>query len=141
MRKCPKCKLNYIKNDVDSLCSVCMDASYSNAGRKTDDNKSEMERNILPKLRSLSPRVVELFTNKKESFDIFKLRIPLLVRCRELGKDCCKKEVIVDNSRVYRYYIEPYNINGVKYHICSQWWNFGAEESKLILQLFKNIDV
>ena len=138
MKKCPKCELNYIKDDTDELCSVCREQKPKNT-TTTDNNKSEMEKHLLPILQRLPQSSLDELTEKELSFQLFKLRIPLLVKCDNLGKDHCKEEVKVGNSDVYRYYIDPYDINGIKYHICSQWAYSETEQSKLILNLCKEI--
>ena len=139
MKLCPKCELNYILNDTDEYCSVCESQKPSN-NKLTDNNKSEMEKNLLPILNKLPQESLDKLTKKDLSFEIFKLRIPLLVKCNNLGKDHCKKEIQLGNSEVYRYYINPYDINGTKYHICSQWAQSATEQSKAILNLMKYIN-
>lgn len=104
-----------------------------------DDNKSKVEKYLLPILRDFPEAGLELLTTKKASLEFLHLRLPLLIKCSGGGREECKKEIIVDNSTVYRYYIEPYDINGTKYHICSQWWSGCGNNSKVMLELLKEL--
>lgn len=141
MKKCPICELNYVDDEQES-CKICNSQSNTNlSGKKVDSNKAEVEKYLLPFLRSLQQKELDLFLQKEKSFELFKLRLPLLIRCKNIDKEHCKKETIVDNSTTSRYYVTPYYINGNYYHICSQWWNFGTEYSKAILQLLKNVNI
>ena len=139
-KKCPTddC-LNYM-DDKQDLCDVCKERTTGHTDKiRIDDNKSKVERDLLPILRSFSVAGIQSLTTKKESFDLLGLRLPLLVECRGFGGDACKKEIITDVSKVYRYYVQPYDINGKKYHICSQWWSAAGNNSKDILKLLKEI--
>jgi len=60
------------------------------------------------------------------------------VKCAENGKDACRRE-IRDSAGHARYYVEPYDINGVKYHICSQWWSSGGDISKDMLKMLAEL--
>ena len=137
-KKCPQCELNYIKVDED-LCSLCKSQHNHNNGTR-DVNKNQVEEVLLPLLRTFPQSSLDKLTKKKESFEFLGLRLPLLVECQDIDKEHCKKEVVVDSSSVYRYYIEPYNINGKKYHICSQWWSAPTNNSKDILELLKELN-
>ena len=138
MKKCPKCEFNYI-NDNEELCSLCKkDNNLQSNNSSKDNNKDKVERFLLPYLKKLSQDKLESFTKKEESYTMFKINLPLLIECKNIDKDHCKKEVIVDNSSVYRYYIKPYKINGKYYHICSQWAD-GVENSKNILKILSKI--
>ena len=140
MKKSPKCELNYIINDYDELCSVCKENEKSNQSKENvDDNKNMVEQILLPLLKTFSNSALEKLTNKSFSFEFLHLRLPLLVKCENLGEEHCKQEIIVSNSNVYRYYKKPYNINGQNYHICSQWWDHGTNNSKDILKLLKEM--
>ena len=139
MRICPRCETNYILNDTDELCKVCNENAKPTNATKLDDNKLTMENYLLPLLQRAKPEALEGLTTKKISYELFKLRIPLLIKCKDQGKDCCKKEVSLGNSSVYRYYIDAYTIHGVKYHICSQWWSFGTENSKEYLKILEEL--
>ena len=136
MKRCPKCELNYIK-DSENLCEVCKNNSIRN-NNQIDDNKTNVEKNLLPILKRLSRESLEMLTHKDLSYEIFKIRLPLLKQCSNIDKEHCKKEVITDSSGTYRYYIKPYLINGEYYHICSQWADTYSEESKQILQSLRN---
>ena len=138
MKICPKCEINFVINDKDEFCSVCNTKNINNKIH-TDNNKSEMEKYLLPYLHKSPQKTIDALTTKEFSYEILRLRIPLLIKCQNLGKDCCKKEIAIGNSKVFRYYLEPYDINGIKYHICSQWSNSETEQSKQILNLFKYI--
>ena len=141
MKVCPKCEINYILNDTDEFCSVCNESS-NHRSSNTDNNKLEMERNLLPKLRQLPENTIQALTKKEFTFNLFKLSMPLLVECKQLGKECCKQEVRIGKSDMYRYYIEPYEINGKYYHVCSQWhFDNTTNSSKLILQIFKDVKI
>ncbi len=132
---CPKCETNYINDDEES-CVICKRKTRENGGKK-DDNKQEVEKYLLPYLRALSENDVESLTHKKMSFELFKLRLPLLVKCQENGADCCRNE-IKDKAGHNRYYSTPYVIGNGKYHICSQWWSSTQEHSKdLLKNLYK----
>lgn len=137
MKICPKCEINHIMNDNDEFCTICNQTSAKN--NKTDNNKLEMEKYLLPFLRSFNQSSIEKLTQKEFSHKFLKLNIPLLIKCKHIDKEHCKKEVQLGNSNVYRYYIEPYNINGTYYHICSQWWSFGNAQSKTYLQELKHL--
>lgn len=141
MKTCPKCELNYIMNDSDELCEICKKSKQSSQSKENnDDNKKMVEQDLLPLLRTFSSKNIEKLTNKDFSFELLHLRLPLLVKCENLNdEEHCKKEIIVDNSSVYRYYKKPYNINGQYYHICSQWWSHDTNNSKDILKLLKEI--
>ena len=137
--KCPKCELNYIDENED-CCDVCKDVTIHRKGvSRMDSNKAEVERYLLPFLRAIPEEKLMLFTGEEESFKVFKLRLPLLVECKYISDKHCREEIIVDNSNVYRYYVQPYYINGKYYHICSQWWSSGQEFSKDILYMIKKI--
>lgn len=139
MKKCIKCELNYVKNDADELCEICKKEILNNSkGSNLDSNKTEVEKYLLPFLKALPQEKLELFLKKEKSFELFKLRLPLLIRCKNIDKEHCRKETIVDNSTTSRYYITPYLINGEYYHICSQWADCGIEESKNCLKMVKN---
>ena len=140
MKKCPKCDLNYIQ-DSEEFCSVCKSNNKKHTGSSSDVNKNKVEQLLLPILRTFPQSSLDKLTRKKESFDFLGLRLPLLVECKNLDKECCKNEIIVDSSTVYRYYIEPYEINGKKYHICSQWCSTPTNNSKDILELLKEIKI
>lgn len=132
MKKCPNCELNYIKDD-ENLCSVCKQESILKVNSTTDSNKNKVERFLIPFLKSLNQDVIKSLTLKEFSFNVFKIRHPLLIECKNIDKQHCQKEVAIGNSKNYRYYIDPVNINGKYYHICSQWANCGVEESKNVL--------
>lgn len=135
MKKCSKCELNYIKDDCD-LCAVCGEQEISK-NKTTDDNKNDVELYLIPFLKQLSPEKLNFLTSKDHSFKCFGLRLPLLIKCKNIDKDDCREGIITDSSKTYRYYINAYNINGE----CSQWATTNNEISKNILQLFQNIDV
>ena len=136
MKKCPSCELNFI-NDDEELCSVCKNEKVKESGSKKDDNKKDVENYLIPFLRECSQEVIDSFTKKELSFEAFKIRLPLLIECQNIDKEHCKNEVRVGCSSNYRYYIEPYYINGKYYHICSQWANSDVEQSKFWLQIVK----
>lgn len=138
MKKCSKCEVNYITNANDEICEVCKNREIKEK-KQVDDNKASVEQILLPFLRSQPQQVIDKFTIKEVSFDLFGLHHPLLVKCSQLGKERCKKEVMVGNSSTYRYYIEPYEINGQMYHICSQWANNLGNNSKNAFELIKLI--
>ena len=140
MKKCPVCELNYINDDGD-MCHLCKNNTKPNGKTTLDSNKSEVERYLLPFLKKLPQEKLELLLTKEKSFQFFKLRLPLLIKCKNIDKEHCKKETIIDNSTTSRYYVTPYLINGKYYHICSQWWNFGTENSKSMLQLLKSLKI
>ena len=133
-KKCPQCELNYIKEDED-LCDVCK-SQHNHNNRSRDVNKNQVEEVLLPKLRTLPQSSLDRLTREK----VLDLTLPLLLECQDIDKEHCKKEVVVDSSSVYRYYIEPYNINGKKYHICSQWSSTPTNNSKDILKLLKELN-
>lgn len=142
MKKCLICDLNFVLNDRENICETCKKkVNATSKKNNVDSNKSMVEKYLLPYLRKLPQDSLDLLTTKEKSFEIFKLRLPLLIKCENIDKEHCKKEVIVDNSTNYRYYIKPYNINGNYYHICSQWWNFGTEYSKSLLQLMEHVNL
>lgn len=133
--ECP----NYMKV-ADRVCEVCKSKAVdSNSKPTVDNNKYLVERDLLPILKTLSLAAIQSLTQKEYSFDLLGLRMPLLVECSELGRDACKKEIVRDVSMVYRYYVQPYDIDGKKYHICSQWWSVAGNNSKDILKLLKEI--
>ena len=132
-KKCPRCELNYIRDDED-LCSICKEELGKNHKIAVDNNKAMVERDLLPILRSLSLNELEQFLRKDVSERVFGLHLPLLIRCENKGVEKCRQEVKVDNSNVCRYYVSPYNINGKYYHICSQWWSCASDNSKDILK-------
>ena len=138
MKKCPICEVNYITNAYDEICEVCKNREIKEK-KQVDDNKTSVEQILLPFLRNQPQQVIDKFTTKEVSFDLFGLYHPLLIKCSQLGKERCKKEVMVGNSSTYRYYIEPYEINGQMYHICSQWANNLGNNSKNAFELIKLI--
>lgn len=138
MKKCSKCEVNYVTNANDEICEICKNKGIKEK-KQVDDNKASVEQILLPFLRSQPQQVIDKFTTKEVSFDLFGLHHPLLVTCLQLGKERCKKEVMVGNSSTYRYYIEPYEINGQMYHICSQWANCLGNNSKNAFELIKLI--
>ena len=131
MYKCKKCELNIVK-DEDDICDVCNKQGI-HSYKETDSNKDFVEKVLLKFLLSLPFKNVEAFTKIEASKEIFELNIPLLVECK--CNDSCEKEVIVGNSSVYRYYIKPYDINGKKYHICSQWGEYNKYSFTLLKEL------
>ena len=140
--KCPKCELNYIMNPLDEVCDECRArANGSTVKIRVDDNKQKVETDLLPILRNLPALAIQSLTKKKDSFDLLGLRLPLLVECGGFGGQACKKEITIGSSDVYRYYVKPYDINGKKYHICSQWWSAEGNKSKDILSLLKEIKI
>lgn len=141
-KKCPKCEINYIMNQFDEMCEECKQKKtvHTNSGER-DNNKQKVEIDLLPILRKLSSDAIQALTKKKESFDLLGLRLPLLVECSGFGGEACIKEITTNSSRVYRYYVQPYDINGKKYHICSQWWIAEGNKSKDILNLLKEIKI
>ena len=60
------------------------------------------------------------------------LRLPLLVK---------EGDKITDDKGHARYYVQPYDINGEYYHICSQWWSASGNNSKDILKLLSEITI
>lgn len=62
MKICPKCEINYIMNDNDEFCTICNQTSAKS--QKNDNNKLEMEKNLLPILQTMSNKVLEKFTKK-----------------------------------------------------------------------------
>lgn len=135
MKLCPKCELNWI-GDGETACKCCEDVVNVRGGAR-DSNKVDVEQNLLPILRTLRQDVIDDLTKKEPSYELLRLRLPLLVKCNCRGKEHCVSEIRVGNSDVYRYYIKPYDINGRQYHICSQWWD--ELGSKDILKLFEQI--
>ncbi len=136
---CPKCGLNYITNAGDESCTVCKNQPTIRDPRpKVDDNKRMVERYLLPYLEQISDEDVERFTQKEASFEFFRLRLPLLVECKEAGKECCRNE-IKDKKGHNRYYSTPYTINGKKYHVCSQWWRTDENYSKETLKILEKM--
>lgn len=141
-KKCAKCDLNYVMNDIDGLCSECQkEDNISIKKPPVDNNKHMVERDLLPILRGMTSVAIKSLTVKQESYDLLGLRLPLLVECGGHGGESCKREIIKDESKTYRYYIQPYDINGKKYHICSQWWSVAGNNSKDILKLLKEIKI
>lgn len=141
MKKCPECDLNYIK-DFEATCSVCNAAKESFISRThVDNNKNMVENDLLPILRSANPVKLKALTTKAESYQFLHIRLPLLVECKNKSSDsqACKKE-ITDPTGHVRYYVQPYDIGGKKYHICSQWWNAENNDSKEILKLLKELN-
>lgn len=138
--KCPTedCP-NYIL-DTEELCPICLGKKShvdipkvvltKTAGNTNtrDKNKERVENVLLPILRKLKPESLEVLLDKTFSKELFNLQLPLLVECRQLGESACLKEIITDKSGVYRYYKKPYEINGKKYHICSQWWGGSSKD-------------
>ncbi len=137
-RKCPKCEINYL-NENEELCEVCRkDESYFTTKTEKDDNKTMVERDLVPLLRLFDKAFIEKFTKKEESFEFFGLRRPLLIECKDLGVDVCRKE-IKDRKGNNRYYIDQYMFFGKKYHICSQWWSAKGNHSKEVLKMLKGL--
>lgn len=137
-KKCPKCELNYIV-ESEEMCSTCRKMMEPEPAKNPiDENKLMVERDLIPLLKSFSAEMVEEFTHKQASLDVLGLRLPLLVKCNDEGIDCCRRE-IRDKAGHGRYYITSYDINGVKYHICSQWWSAVGNNSKDILKLIKEV--
>ena len=133
MAMCPICELNYIK-DNEEMCEVCKRERRKEETKK-DNNKRDVEKYLLPFLRECPQETINKLTQKALSYEAFKLRYPLLVECQNINKEECQKEVAVGASSNYRYYIEPYYINGKYYHICSQLADFSGEESKNLLKI------
>ena len=140
MKKCPNCEINYI-DEKESECEICKKQNNARNVKLTDDNKTQVEKYLIPFLRKLSQKQLESFLQKDESFRLFKLRLPLLIKCENIDKEHCRRERIVDNSNTPRYYTDKYLINGNYYHVCSQWWSFGSEKSKDILQILKELKI
>ena len=138
VKYCSKCGLNFVLEDSECECKECRNEKLIHRG-SFDNNKNEVEQYLLPILRGLPQSALDSLMTKEFSFELLHLRLPLLKKCRGLGKEGCKEEVIIDNSTVYRYYITPYDINGQKYHICSQWWDAQGNDSKFMLELLKNL--
>ncbi len=138
MKVCPKCQVNYIINEQNELCELCQKIVQIDPKPK-DENKREVERYLIPILREMSEAAVESLTTKEESFALLGLRLPLLIKCKCEGVDCCNTE-IKDRTGHNRYYINPYSIGEKKYHVCSQWWSAENNHSKDILQLLKNLE-
>ena len=132
-RKCPRCELNYITDD-EEYCDVCKEELGKSHKIILDNNKAMVERDLLPILRSLDDEDLELFLRKDISEKVLGLHLPLLIKCENKGIEHCRKEVRVDNGSVLRYYVNPYNINGKFYHICSQWWSTATDNSKDMLK-------
>ena len=62
MKICPKCEINYILNDNDEFCAICNQTSAKSP--KNDNNKLEMEKHLLPILRSFSPKWLKSLQKK-----------------------------------------------------------------------------
>lgn len=132
-RKCPICDLNYICGDGE-MCDICAEKEFLNT-RKLDNNLHVVEKDLVPFLQNLSPDKIILLTKADFSLKYFGMHLPLLVECLNNGIEQCRKEVIVDNSATYRYYIQPIKIHNKYYHICSQW----AGVSKHILYIMQKL--
>ena len=139
MKICEKCGLNYVLDENEDVCEVCKQEGNVRKVSSRDSNKTNVEVNLLPVLRSLPKNVIDALTEKRFSYELLHIRLPLLVECRCLGKERCKEEIIVDNSNVRRYYATPYVIHGKYYHICSQWWECKENDSKQVLKLFEQV--
>ena len=142
MKKCKICELNYVKDENEEVCEICkMKMNVSQNSKEIDNNKEQIEKYLLPYLRKLPKDILKTYTTKERSMKIFKLRHPLLVECKNSGYEQCKKEIITDKSQTYRYYVKPYKINNEYYHICSQWANSVIDNSKIILNIIKDVDL
>lgn len=133
MKKCPNCEINYILNDSDDLCQICKKENPTHIISR-DNNKGEVEQQLLPLLRSFSNEGILKLLDKKYCKEVFSLNYPLLIDCKELGHLNCQNEV-KDSNGAYRYYVNAYNIKGKMYHICSAWGSF----SKKLLYYLKNM--
>ncbi len=120
MEKCPICEVNYIKAGEDR-CQTCTMERTKKVSSIVDNNKKEVEDNLVHLLNKFSTQALELLTKQDESHRLCNLPFPLLVKCNDMGVDRCREEVRVGDSLNYRYYIKPYVIKGEKYHICNHW--------------------
>ena len=69
MKKCPRCELNYIKNNYDEICELCKENEQNSQSKgNNDENKKMVEQDLLPILRSITSKNIEKLTNKDFSF-------------------------------------------------------------------------
>lgn len=139
-KKCSKCEINYVESMEDDLCELCKKEGNKTTKTRTSNNKDIVVESLLPLLRNLPEYAIIDFLQKETSYQLFRLRLPLLIKCANIGKETCRNE-IKDPTGHNRYYAEPVLIHGNYYHICSQWWSADYNHSKDILKKFAKIPI
>ena len=62
MKICEKCGLNYVLDENEDVCEVCKQEGNVRKVSSRDSNKTNVEVNLLPVLKSLPQNVIDALT-------------------------------------------------------------------------------